>query len=423
MIEILEGDNKIDLVVKKIYDCILSDKDYHTFINLLSKKYKIEKKEILINLKNYINTLTKEEQKEYKQKKKKIDTKIKVETEKNKYKYYFDFYLNNKNKNKSKIKEYANIYYEKYATKEEKERYKEIVKKDDNKVITIKDLNMFEKILSSENYIEILNSHVKNIKTLTEKSNNYLKFLKEKSKLNEEQLNSVKTRLNQILKEFKNIKQEEYQKRISLKIREKNIKEIEVLPKAETFVAKIINSDIESLNNFCDDNNISKKDLKEYIEIVKKLNPLMYEEYTKKAKEINNNKQQQLIDKSKIIVELLKKDFLKREKDFSIVDYYLITKISPKKLYNIASSYLTKEEKFLFLNFCKDNNNLHEIKPKELLKKEIVLNGRSLTTKEKKLIINYIQINKLPLYEEIFINLATKTKEDENVTRKSTSRI
>ena len=433
MIELIEGENNLDLIVKKIYNYILNGKDYYTFINLLSEKYNINKKQITISLKEYINTLSKEEQKKYKENKKKIDQKIKSEQEKNKCKYYFYLYLNqksikNKNLNKSKIKEYSKIYFEKYATKEEKEKYQQNIQQNNKKELILKDLKMFEKLLLNEQPLKIINdSDIKSYKELSKKTNQYIKFLKEKSKLNEQQINLTKIKLNEILQEYKIKKQEEYQQQISLKAREKSIKEVDSLPLAETFVAKIINSDINGLNSFCDDNNISKKDLKKYIDIVKRLNPIMYKEYQIKAKEINHYKQEELIKQSRKIVNLMNIDFIKKKKDFSIVDYYLITQISPKRLYDLTKEYLTSEEKFLFLNFCNDNNNLHEIKIKDILKKDILINNRSLTLKEKNILINYMQINKLPLYEEIFKILAYKnfnqTKEEENVTNKSTRRI
>ena len=341
-----------------------------------------------------------------------------------KLKYCFDICVRNKFNKKliSQIAEKIGIktkqifnnaedYYKNYATEEEKQSYQNnIVKKEEKsqvKDITQEQIIMFEKVLKSstkEEYIKEYKDSKISISKLKQLVIKYLNKLKIDTNISLEQEENIKNILN--------ITINEYEKYIELKKKEdeeeeKKRKE-EILPKAETYVALIIESDNLNYDEIYSKYQISKEDLKYFVEIVKENNQALYEEYQNKIKRKKAETYQLIVEKLKDICKRLKKDIEENNVSrFNIVDYFMITKININEMLKIAEHECNKEELYLFKMFCQDNNNLSEINMKKLLK----IGQEDIKIKQS--IISYMKENKLPMLEKIYYILLEKYQRNE----------
>ena len=97
-------------------------------------------------------------------------------------------------------------------------------------------------------------------------------------------------------------------------------------------------------------------------------------------------------------------------RQFNILDYYKITKISPKKLYEITAADLRKEysdsEVKKFRSFVLRSLNDTKITARAIMevKHSVIVNDelREITDSEKKGVIGYLKFNKLPLTSDMY---------------------
>lgn len=342
---------------------------------------------------------------------------IERQAEKEKLKYCFDICVRKKFENKeiktlaqkintstTRIKSNAKKYYDNFATEEEKKEYDALYnqKNKQDKKIETEEIMLFEKILNSsckEEYINEYKNSKLSTNRLKQKVNKYLKKLKTETNITKEEIEKIRQILNITILEYEKFLKEEKETKEQEQEKEKD----KLLPKAETFVAMIIDSDNLSYEQISNKYNITKEELKYYIEIVKEKNQPLYEEYINKIREIKTKKYHQAIEKLKEICKILKKDIENNnEKRFNILDYYIITKIDLSEMLKIAKNECTQEEYYLFKMFCEDNNNLNKINIKAIMEIE---EDKERTEN----IISYMKENKLPMIEEIY-NLLKEEK-------------
>ena len=97
-------------------------------------------------------------------------------------------------------------------------------------------------------------------------------------------------------------------------------------------------------------------------------------------------------------------------RQFNILDYYKITKISPKKLYEITAADLRKEysdsEVKKFRSFVLRSLNDTKITARAIMevKHSVIVNDelREITDSEKKGVIGYLKFNKLPWTSDMY---------------------
>ena len=131
------------------------------------------------------------------------------------------------------------------------------------------------------------------------------------------------------------------------------------------------------------------------------------------------SKAKSIIDKIKNGVEL--EDGTKR--DFTIIDYYLSTKLSLDELFNLIKKDLTAADVRAFRNFASKNSNIQlwgEQRIENYYNTDITLgikfdsnnkiipnSGHTLTQEEKEYIIKYIRLLNVPLCQQT-VNIIQK---------------
>lgn len=119
------------------------------------------------------------------------------------------------------------------------------------------------------------------------------------------------------------------------------------------------------------------------------------------------------VDRAKEVVRLLHTGVLDKNdqiRDFNIVDYYKITNISPKTLYERTSEYLkedfTELELKKFYSFVLKSLNDKKLTVKAIMevKHSVLVNDqiREVTDFDKNIVINYLHNNKLPLTADVY---------------------
>ena len=195
---------------------------------------------------------------------------------------------------------------------------------------------------------------------------------------------------------------------------EKRNKEKEKLKikKAMILISDFIESN-KTLDNYCKENNISKDKFNNQLKLIKEKNPTLYKKYifyTNSIKEINDNKTNKLLE------ELI--NIIKANKNFTILDYYLITNIDPKKLIPIAKIKLNSKDLKLFYNFINESKTktvMSEQDKKDILNGKTIIGtkfdknnnpipntGKEITKEEIEQIFNFLKRNKIPIYPRVY---------------------
>ena len=195
---------------------------------------------------------------------------------------------------------------------------------------------------------------------------------------------------------------------------EKRNKEKEKLKikKAMILISDFIESN-KTLDNYCKENNISKDKFNNQLKLIKEKNPTLYKKYifyTNSIKEINDNKTNKLLE------ELI--NIIKTNKNFTILDYYLITNIDPKKLIPIAKIKLNSKDLKLFYNFINESKTktvMSEQDKKDILNGKTIIGtkfdknnnpipntGKEITKEEIEQIFNFLKRNKIPIYPRVY---------------------
>lgn len=342
---------------------------------------------------------------------------------KEKQKYYFDLCImcNFDSKKLSELANKLNIttkemlknaqeYYEQYSTAEEKKEYenkKTLIKKPKEQKMSQEQIEMFEKVLNSSTSQEYIDEYKKSklgVKKIKRLISQYIKELKNKTNITEQQEKEITNILNITIEKYIDYLNEQKIAKAKAKKEEKQ----KLLPQAETVVAMLIESDNFNYEYIFENYKITKEQLKNYIEIVKENNQDLYTEYVKRIKKINREKYLVKVSKIKEICRILTEEFEEnKEERFTILDYYMITKVPLDEMLKIAEHECTKEEFYLFKLFYQDNNNLSKMNIKKILE----LGNED--AKVKQAIIVYMKEKKLPMIEKIYYILLDKYNQNQ----------
>lgn len=388
----------MDEVYKKIYDSIVNnDHEYDYAIEIISKEQNISEKSLEDGFNEYIKNLSSKKQNKYLQK-------IKSHKKKSQAKYYFDIFVNQKKnirQNQKLIKKYSLLYYNQYADEEEKKLFENLESNISNKELLLGAIKLFEEIMQITDYNEI-NKKYENkkltIKRLNKMKREYLTYIKKDNKIPEDTKKTIEKIIVISIENYRKYLENKRRKKQEEKNNNKKQLYESSLANAETFITLIISNEIENINDFCKKYNVTKEQIKLYIEIVKELNNELYEEYKNKMKEEKIKKYQDIVKKIKYICTKLKEDIEKNipEYDrFNIYNYYQITKIPLNKIILIAKNECTQEEYILLKKFVNDNFYQRQINKKEILDKS---NNYELDKK----VINKMAEENLPMFENVY---------------------
>lgn len=208
-------------------------------------------------------------------------------------------------------------------------------------------------------------------------------------------------------------RQEELKNRLEQKRMEQKTK---LLSTAKDIVNKFIESDTKTIKEFCDLLNVDEKTFTKYVEIIKEYDPNLFNRYMEKTTEISNRSYAIIMSKAKSIIDKIKngvelEDGTKR--NFTIIDYYLTTKLNLDELFNLIKKDLSAADVRAFRNFASKNKNLQlwgEKRVENYYDMDITVgnkfdennkiipnSGHVLSLKEKKYIVKYIKSLNVPL--------------------------
>lgn len=401
-------------VYKKIYDSVVNnDHEYDYVIKIISKEKNISEKSLEEGFNNYIKNQSKRKQKKYLQKNK-------SHNKKNQAKYYFDIFINQKKnirQNPKLVKKYSLIYYNNYASEEEKKLFDNLATNVSNQKLLLEAIDLFETIIPMSDYEQVNKEYESkkiSINTLNKMKKEYLSYIKQDINISESTKKTIEKIITISIQDYRKYLEEERRKKQEEK--NKNKKELyeSSLANAETFITLIISNKIENINDFCKKYNVTKEQIKLYVEVVKELNNELYEEYKNKMKEEKVKKYQDIIKKIKYICNRLKEDIEKNTPEddrFNIYNYYQITKIPLNKIILIAKNECTQDEYILLKKFVNDNNYQRPINKKEILSSS---NDYELSKKA----INKMIEENMPMYENIY-KIVKKEMENNNVSKQS----
>ena len=182
---------------------------------------------------------------------------------------------------------------------------------------------------------------------------------------------------------------------------------------ANDMITEYITGLYPCIKSFCVINEVEKRDFFKYLEIVKKHNPHLYEKYSEKALKIKNKEYNNKIDELQIIIDYICHGIDGRE--FTILDYFKLTKYDIKTFYYLIESSLTEEEYHDVVSFFRKYKNMELLTESYIMneKREILceLNekglpiigtGHVVTKEEKKKIIDLIKQDGYELYGPIY---------------------
>lgn len=189
---------------------------------------------------------------------------------------------------------------------------------------------------------------------------------------------------------------------------------------AKQVLTDFCNSEEESIEDFCRDYNIRKTRLKYYEELLSSRKDPIYLQYKNKIDKINRQNYKYKKDISRRIIESIKSGVIVNDevKEFDIIDYYFITKFSPKKLFQFIKSEFDIDDIKCYVKFYSNYSNsslLNERKLNILLDSREVFgikmnddgvaipnSGREVTLEEKLYILDYLKKNDIPLYDDVY---------------------
>lgn len=225
-------------------------------------------------------------------------------------------------------------------------------------------------------------------------------------------------------------KQEELKNRLEQKSVEQKKK---LFSTAKDIVSKFIESDTKTIKEFCVSYNVDEKTFNKYVEIVKEYDFNLFNKYAEKTSNVSKQSYAIIMSKAKSIIDKIKngvelEDGSKR--DFTIVDYYLTTKLNLDELFSLVKKDLTSDDVRAFRNFASKNKNLQlwgeqkienyynmniTVGNKFDKNKNIIVNsGHELSLEEKKYIVKYIKSLNIPLCWQT-VNIIQKEIFNENI--------
>lgn len=323
------------------------------------------------------------------------------------------------------VKNYTNNYYDKYATKEEQEKYQ--IAKEKHKENNARYVKIFNHILSMDKIEDILlylinqknlnrtylktsinpysisypNADINKLNKIIDIYYNYVEYRNKKEKLKKQQ------------KEEKIKKEQQEKKIISNKILEQKRKIINLVKMVKSFNQ----SDYLSYIEYCKDNNISLKNFNCALKVTFKIDKKTYLEFINKLRKYNQKK---YIKEFTILSEIIIN--LKNNDKFGIIDYYNMTKINLNELNMIAKKVLKKEDYLIFSEFYEKYKNDELINPNILIKASYMINSYGnqveLTKEQKSNIIDYLSKNEIPITKYTYLEMIKRTIEEKPKQKK-----
>lgn len=360
-------------------------------------------------------------------------------TNKEIYKYYYEYWENSKwdtnslynlstsDLDISTIRQGALNYAINNLKKSKDDFYDKLTKekKHTNNIFRIKKpLYKLYEMLSDTNDKEEIIKIIKNSKEkISDIEENYISYIKFHRKYEEEQLMKSLTQKIDFYKEYLN----------NNTIINENNKQEDIIANANELISIFaINPNI-SKEEFCISHNITSDEFQELINIVKDNNSPIYSIFIEKIEKQKQKDKENLINAIPFIITKL------NEKNFSILDYYLITNTPMIDFLDIAKK-LLEEEKITYKDFktlerfiC-SNKNLKLCKQKDidkLLKEKLIINpklndddtyeensGHEITLEEKEEVLEDLKLKNIPVTTLTFCLAIHKYCNNQEVTRK-----
>ena len=185
-------------------------------------------------------------------------------------------------------------------------------------------------------------------------------------------------------------------------------------------VSGFITSDFQTVKDYCRENGFSLKKFQYYLKILQDNQDSCYEEYQKKLLFIKSQKHEQCMKVADVILDKIDHGVVVNGeyKEFDLVDYYLITKIPPKVLFQEIKGERDVETIKKFARFYTSyatDKMLNERTLNILLESREVLgvqmdssgemipnSGKEIKLEEKYQILDFLSQNNIPLTYDVY---------------------
>lgn len=197
---------------------------------------------------------------------------------------------------------------------------------------------------------------------------------------------------------------------------------VEKLYNAEKIFNAFVNSPlIQNRLAFCLQYNLSLKIFENYVHLIKKHKPDLYQTYPDRIKELQEQYFNKHFDEVNLIVNYIENGIIENDvlREFNLLDYYFITKIPLLDTLKICEAKLPVEKRIYFRKFIstyKKHKLLSLVDIQSIIDETTVINinfdddgnpiantGRLITKEEKEEIFNFLKENDIPPIDYIYI--------------------
>ncbi len=272
--------------------------------------------------------------------------------------------------------------------------------------------DLYEKLLKAKTREEIIELAESSIQLFRSSSFSDFATIHHNNELEEVTAN-LKSKLA-IYNDYKKQLQEDKMKQKAIQTKNAQIK------LGREIVSGFITSDFQTVKDYCRENGFSLKKFQYYLKILQDNQDSCYEEYQKKLLFIKSQKHEQCMKVADVILDKIDHGVVVNGeyKEFDLVDYYLITKIPPKVLFQEIKGERDVETIKKFARFYTSyatDKMLNERTLNILLESREVLgvqmdssgemipnSGKEIKLEEKYQILDFLSQNNIPLTYDVY---------------------
>ena len=166
---------------------------------------------------------------------------------------------------------------------------------------------------------------------------------------------------------------------------------------------------------FCKRNNISERKFYEYLKIVQEFDPNLYDLYIQKTNLLKSQRFSKILSQLRLVITLIKNGIEEygKNRNFDVIDYYMICNISFDSALKISKDNLAKEDYIILLKFIKQNISASKAIPScinQIMKEKVIISCQRdnkgniipgteiiFSNDEKEKLINYLKENEIPI--------------------------
>lgn len=191
--------------------------------------------------------------------------------------------------------------------------------------------------------------------------------------------------------------------------KEKHDRNLSELDSAIDILKKYVNYDSSNKTKFRKENDLTTHELNKSFKLVKELKPDLYEELKHKKNNYIEDICSDRLYKASIMLELMDDEMLNKNgtiRDFDLLDYYGLADINVKQFFDSVKNKLELDEISKFSGLLTAEQHDFKVKPADILSMKhqfLIKDGiREITKEEKKVVMEYLSNNNVPLTNELY---------------------